>query len=261
MKETNISNGAYIDSREVAELIEKKHRDLLKIIRKNISYLIESNFAPNDFFLENTYFDNIGRTLPCFLLSKMGCELIANKLTGKKGILFTAAYVKRFNELEFYERAELAYLAADSQRRENQLDEISAFTKIVTGAMKALGATPEQLMDFYSQLGLIESEADDNTSNRWYNATAIAKLCGLYSMNFNPHKQAVACILNENIFISDEHKRTEIGFFGGRLGARVQYDDYAALEVMQWLVDNECPDEVYGFKRTYYLEYEDDYEQ
>jgi hypothetical protein len=28
----------------------------------------------------------------------MGCELLANKLTGEKGILFTAKYVKRFKD-------------------------------------------------------------------------------------------------------------------------------------------------------------------
>ena len=30
----------------------------------------------------------------------MGCELIGNKQQGEKGILFTASYVKRFNEME-----------------------------------------------------------------------------------------------------------------------------------------------------------------
>lgn len=28
--------------------------------------------------------------------------MIANKLTGKKGVLFTAAYVQKFNEMEAY---------------------------------------------------------------------------------------------------------------------------------------------------------------
>ena len=30
----------------------------------------------------------------------MGCEILANKMTGEKGILFTAKYVDRFNEYE-----------------------------------------------------------------------------------------------------------------------------------------------------------------
>ena len=30
----------------------------------------------------------------------MGCEILANKMTGEKGILFTAKYVERFNKME-----------------------------------------------------------------------------------------------------------------------------------------------------------------
>jgi len=30
----------------------------------------------------------------------MGCEMVANKMTGKKGVIFTAKYVKRFNQME-----------------------------------------------------------------------------------------------------------------------------------------------------------------
>ena len=45
--------------------------------------------------------------MPCYLISKMGCEVIGNKLTGEKGILFTVAYVTKFNAMEAAERAEL----------------------------------------------------------------------------------------------------------------------------------------------------------
>jgi phage regulator Rha-like protein len=35
---------------------------------------IAPKFGVNDFFLESSYLDSIGRTLPCYLLSKMGCD-------------------------------------------------------------------------------------------------------------------------------------------------------------------------------------------
>ena len=94
------NGGAYIDSREVAELIGKRHCDLLRDIQRYGRYMeksFERKIALNDFFLESSYVDAIGRTLPCYLISKMGCELVANKLTGEKGILFTAAYAKLSN--------------------------------------------------------------------------------------------------------------------------------------------------------------------
>ena len=97
------NGGAYIDSRDVAEAIGKNHKDLLRDIRGYIKILDKSNertFAPVDFFLESAYLDSKGETRPCYLISKMGCEMVANKLTGVKGVLFTAAYVTRFNQLE-----------------------------------------------------------------------------------------------------------------------------------------------------------------
>ena len=36
----------------------------------------------------------------CYLCTKMGCEMLGNKQRGEKGILFTAKYVKKFNEME-----------------------------------------------------------------------------------------------------------------------------------------------------------------
>jgi len=47
-----------------------------------------------------------GRQLPCYLLSKMGCEMISTRLTGEKGILFTAAYFSQFNAMENFLRTE-----------------------------------------------------------------------------------------------------------------------------------------------------------
>lgn len=38
--------------------------------------------------------------MPCFKVTKEGCELIAHKLTGIKGTAFTARYIKKFHEME-----------------------------------------------------------------------------------------------------------------------------------------------------------------
>ncbi len=54
---------------------------------------------PSDFFIESSYQDDKQQTRPCYLLTKKGCDMVANKLTGKKGILFTAAYVTAFEQM------------------------------------------------------------------------------------------------------------------------------------------------------------------
>lgn len=104
----NITNdeAKTINSREVAEMLGKTHGDLLKDIQgsgKNlgiIPVLTEGNFHVVDYFIESTYKDEKGELRKCYECTKLGCEMLGNKLRGKKGILFTAKYVKRFNDME-----------------------------------------------------------------------------------------------------------------------------------------------------------------
>lgn len=91
-----------IDSREVAEMVEKQHKNLLADIRGYLKIMEKSTelkIQPSDFFVEATYQDSTGRELPRYLITKKGCDMIANKLTGEKGVLFTAAYVTAFEEM------------------------------------------------------------------------------------------------------------------------------------------------------------------
>lgn len=91
-----------VDSREVAEMIGKEHRNLIRDIRGYVEIIensTELKIEPSDFFIQNTYMDSTGRTLPCYLLTKKGCDMVANKMTGEKGVLFTAAYVTAFEEM------------------------------------------------------------------------------------------------------------------------------------------------------------------
>ncbi|WP_438312319.1 Rha family transcriptional regulator [Sporosarcina sp. FA9] len=95
------TNGQLVtDSRDVAEMVDREHNALLKSIRSYLQYLTQGGFARSEFFIENTYQDPTGRTLPSFLLTKKGCDMVANKMTGEKGVLFTATYVTRFEEME-----------------------------------------------------------------------------------------------------------------------------------------------------------------
>lgn len=90
-----------IDSRDVARMIGKRHRDLMRDIRRYISEMATSaKLRALDFFIESTYEDAKGETRECYLLTKKGCEFVANKLTGRKGTIFTATYVSLFNEYE-----------------------------------------------------------------------------------------------------------------------------------------------------------------
>lgn len=89
-----------VTSMEVASMVDKDHNKLIRDIRRYINQLGEAKIGHTDFFQESTYISEQNKELPCFNITRKGCEFIANKLTGQKGTEFTARYVNRFHELE-----------------------------------------------------------------------------------------------------------------------------------------------------------------
>ena len=97
-----------IDSREVAKMLESKHYKILEKLEGTkdgktkgiIPILAAHDFVVSNYFIESSYKDKSGKENKCYLCTKLGCDFLANKFTGEKGILFTAKYVERFNEYE-----------------------------------------------------------------------------------------------------------------------------------------------------------------
>jgi Rha family phage regulatory protein len=121
-----------LESREVAAMVEKDHKNLLRDIETYIKYMEESNelkLEPVDFFIESTYQDAKGEPRKCYLITKQGCEFIANKLTGAKGAQFTAAYVTKFNAMEQRERQAALPPADDLKARRIAVTEMNARTR------------------------------------------------------------------------------------------------------------------------------------
>ncbi|MEK5432649.1 Rha family transcriptional regulator [Lysinibacillus sp. FSL R7-0073] len=88
-----------IPSTEVAEMVGRDHNEVLKDIRRIINQLGEGNL-PQSYFIESTYTNTQNKELPCFLLTKKGCELYGTRMTGEKGTQFAVQYIERFNEME-----------------------------------------------------------------------------------------------------------------------------------------------------------------
>ncbi|MBC1230504.1 Rha family transcriptional regulator [Listeria booriae] len=120
-----------ISSVEVAKQVGKEHKNLMRDIHQYLEYVGELNFEPSDFFIESTYVSSQGKELPSFDCTKQGCEMIGNKMIGKKGVQFTAFYVQQFNKMENHikqaefeipqTRAEALRLAADLEEENQQL--------------------------------------------------------------------------------------------------------------------------------------------
>ena len=245
------NGGAYIDSRDVAVFIEKDHKNLLRDIRGYCEILSKSNelrFELINFFVESSYVDSRGRRKLCYLLTKQGCELCANKLTGAKGILFTAAYVAKFNRMESAERE--AEIKAHAKPR---LSEFNGAVKNVLSGMSQCYTAPDSVMKFirnvYEPLGI--KVADGGNTPSFYTVTEIAEVNGIYSESGRPHGHAVAAIISKlNI---RESQMVVVPY--GLVGVTYRYDFDVISAVGDWIIKNGYPNEVPHFNFDYHIYY------
>lgn len=139
-----------ITSIEVAEMVGKEHSKLLRDIRNYEGQLAEAKIGSGGFFSESTYKDSNNQSRPCYLVTKKGCEFIANKLTGLKGTEFTARYINRFHEMEQQIRTPKSPMEI--------LEMEFAALKEVDSKVDAVN---RDLQDFKETLPLLPADADD----------------------------------------------------------------------------------------------------
>lgn len=133
-----------ITTLEVAEMMEVPHKDILKKLegskdRKGyMEILTERQMSPSDYFSLSSYKDASGKENKCYAVTKLGCDFLANKSTGEKGVLFTARYVKRFYEME-------------NQVKQTPLTdrpgEVARLINSLTGIMKSQCVAPEDIAE------------------------------------------------------------------------------------------------------------------
>ena len=249
------NGGKYIDSREVAEAIGKRHDNLLRDIDGYLKTLEKSNALKIEgvnFFIKSNYRDAKSEARPCYLLSKMGCEMVANKLTGEKGVLFTAAYVAKFNEMETHEKLE------QMSSYQPRLGEFNAAARIILPAMQEAGATPKRIVEFlgsiYKPLGITVLTDGLDLNMRTWSASDIAKMLGAYSVNGKPHNLAVSAVVSL-LGVDNRHKILVPVQNGMYTGVSIRYDDIAATLVKEWFEKNGYPDEIACGNRVFRLLY------
>lgn len=95
---------------DIADMMKMPHWQILRKLdgrevkgkhtKGYVEILADNQMVVSDFFISNTYKDDSGKENKCYKVTRMGCEFLANKFTGEKGIVFTALYVKRFHDME-----------------------------------------------------------------------------------------------------------------------------------------------------------------
>lgn len=248
-----------ITSLEVAEMVEKQHKELLRDIRAYIEYLGQANeemeelgerkIALTDFFIESTYLSGQNKILPCYDITRKGCEYIATKLTGVKGAVFTAKFINRFHEMEDCIKVE----------QKPSLDAVNRAADILKGVYQAAGTDERYLAllvgSVYKECGMkfalppVKMDAD-----KLYDQTMIANELGIMSTSGKPHAQAVGAII-DILDISDDDKITTPYTNHGHSGVVVQYKGNVVNMVLGWLEDNGYPRTIIGENKKYNVSY------
>lgn len=149
-----------ISSLEVAEMMQKKHFEVLRMLEGYekpkvigiIPVLTNSSSTVSDYFIESSYKDKSGKTNKCYECTKLGCELLANKLTGKKGILFTAKYVKRFNEMEQYIKSQTAVKFEDVIRLQTLINTLETQQQEIEEIKSLIGLRSKEVYNYGNQI-------------------------------------------------------------------------------------------------------------
>lgn len=128
-----------LTSLEVADMVGRDHNNVLKDIRNIIEQIGEvKNYQ--SYFVEDTYKNSQNREMPCFKLTKKGCELYGGRMSGAKGTHFAMNYIERFNQMEEYIKQEEVKLPTDPmeilkltfQAQENTVKEVEMVKDRVT---------------------------------------------------------------------------------------------------------------------------------
>ncbi len=89
-----------LTSMEISEMVGREHGNVMKDIRRIIDHLGGQVKSYESYFIEATYVNLQNRVMPCFGLTKKGCELYGTRMSGEKGTKFAVEYIERFNKME-----------------------------------------------------------------------------------------------------------------------------------------------------------------
>jgi Rha family phage regulatory protein len=200
-----ISLDQALDSREVAVMVGKQHKNLLADMRSYMSELNELKIQPVDYFKETTYTDGKGEVRPCFMVTKKGCEFIAHKLIGIKGTEFTARYINRFHDMEDTIRENIPQKGRTTSPKRPALSSVNMAAKFMKDSYKEAEADSRFIAVAVNNLYKNEAGidfgipliADKVDMPKLYDCTEIAKELGIYSTGDKPHALAVSAIIQK----------------------------------------------------------------
>lgn len=239
-----------ITTLEIAEMMEIPHYEILRKLEGTINadgsakqigiipVLTDGKIPVSDYFLLSTYKDASGKENRCYNVTKLGCDFLANKFTGEKGILFTARYVKRFDEMESHIKGE----------DRTSLETVNETVKIFTDLMQRAGCTAE------IQLLTVKTIIENNTGmvlpimiqadKKYYDTEYIARKIGIYVKSSGKPAEKEVNEIIRRIDISED-MYTETWETNGKWQGTVRkYSDDVIKMVIIWCEKNGYPNDI-----------------
>lgn len=195
-----------VDSREVAEMTGKRHNDLLRDITGYQQILENAKLRSHDFFIKSTYkVEGNNKAYNNFLLTRKGCDMVANKMTGEKGVLFTAAYVTQFEKMEQELKVSFAspsYMIDDPiKRAEKWIEERKEYQAIETKA----AILEQRVSEYEPKISYLDTILNSTST---VTISQIAEDYGMTAQEMNKtlHQYGVQYKINGQWLLYSKHK-------------------------------------------------------
>lgn len=247
-KSHNGNNGHTITTLEIADMMNIEHYKVLrklegreengKHIKGYVEILTDSQMGVSDFFILSSYQDGSGKENRCYEVTKLGCDFLANKFNGEKGVLFTAKYVKRFDEME-------NHIKEDSKP---SLEAVNDTMNIFFDLTKRAGCSEEiQLLTaktIFEKFTGTPLPLMIKADKQYYDTEYIARKVGIYvKSSGKPAEKAVNEIIRRLDITDDMY--TETWETNGKWQGTVRkYSEEVIIMVRDWCNDNDYPSDI-----------------
>lgn len=144
-----------ISSREVAEMMEKRHSNLLRDIEKHTAILEkvnELNFELVDLWQLSSYKDTKGEIRKEYQVTKKGCEFLAHKTTGERGDIFTIRYMNRFEEMEQHIKAQTELKVINTAHIQTLLSALETQQQEIEEIKSVIGLRSKEVYNYGNQI-------------------------------------------------------------------------------------------------------------
>lgn len=160
-------------SKQVAEVFEKPHNDVMKAIRK----LIDKDMGKiSHMFVEDETVDNYNRKQKQYIMNRDGFTLLAMGFTGSKAMEFKLKYIEAFNEME------------NELKSRNKFDGFASLP-LDQQLLQIAGAQSERMDAIETRVDDIEKnrriDSDEQNAIRCATAKKVAQTAKVRGWNYN----------------------------------------------------------------------------